>query len=166
MLNRVKKNKEGFTIIEVMIVLAIAALILLIVFLAVPALQRNSRNTARKGDVSRVSAAITEFLSNNNGVLPAAGTAASGDAQTIVNNAGSLAQYDFTTSAADQANFTVVVEAAAADANPNDVNKIKVVTKAKCGAAGVAVAGTSRQTAVLYTTESSGGGTNKLCVDQ
>ncbi|HPW47952.1 MAG TPA: prepilin-type N-terminal cleavage/methylation domain-containing protein, partial [Candidatus Saccharibacteria bacterium] len=36
-----KKDQKGFTIIEVLIVLAIAALILLIVFLAVPALQRN-----------------------------------------------------------------------------------------------------------------------------
>ena len=40
MLNKLKKSdKDGFTIIEVMIVLAIAGLILLIVFLAVPALQ-------------------------------------------------------------------------------------------------------------------------------
>jgi prepilin-type N-terminal cleavage/methylation domain-containing protein len=36
-----QKRQQGFTIIEVLIVLAIAALILLIVFLAVPALQRN-----------------------------------------------------------------------------------------------------------------------------
>ena len=35
MLKSIKKNKDGFTIIEVLIVLAIAALILVIVFLAV-----------------------------------------------------------------------------------------------------------------------------------
>jgi prepilin-type N-terminal cleavage/methylation domain-containing protein len=34
------KNKEGFTIIEVLIVLAIAGLIMLVVLLAVPGLQR------------------------------------------------------------------------------------------------------------------------------
>ena len=45
MLNRTKKHRSGFTIIEIMIVLAIAGLIMLIVFLAVPALQRASRNT-------------------------------------------------------------------------------------------------------------------------
>ena len=49
-----KRNTEGFTIIEVMIVLAIAALILLIVLLAVPALQRQFRNTAIKNDASSV----------------------------------------------------------------------------------------------------------------
>jgi prepilin-type N-terminal cleavage/methylation domain-containing protein len=38
MLKKLKKSDSGFTIIEVMIVLAIAGLILLIVFLAVPAM--------------------------------------------------------------------------------------------------------------------------------
>jgi prepilin-type N-terminal cleavage/methylation domain-containing protein len=50
MLHNLKKRNEGFTIIEVMIVLAIAGLIMLVVFLAVPALQRNSRNTQRNND--------------------------------------------------------------------------------------------------------------------
>lgn len=69
MYKQLKKDK-GFTIIEVMIVLAIAGLILLIVFLAVPALQRNARNTTIKNDASAISASITEFESNNSGTLP------------------------------------------------------------------------------------------------
>jgi type IV pilus assembly protein PilA len=60
-----KKKTEGFTIIEVMIVLVIAAVIILIVFLAVPALQRNSRNNQRKSDVARISSAMTEFANNH-----------------------------------------------------------------------------------------------------
>lgn len=63
-----KKNK-GFTIIEVLIVLAIAGLIMLVVFLAVPALQRNSRNNARNSDASRIAGAVNECLSNNNGKI-------------------------------------------------------------------------------------------------
>lgn len=71
MLNKLKKSDaKGFTIIEVMIVLAIAGLILLIVFLAVPALQRNARNTQRKNDASAVAGAIANFISNNGGSLP------------------------------------------------------------------------------------------------
>ena len=62
-----RKSQEGFTIIEVMIVLAIAGLIMLIVFMAVPALQRTSRNTQRKNDASMIVAAINECLSNHNG---------------------------------------------------------------------------------------------------
>lgn len=65
-----RKRQEGFTIIEVMIVLVIASIILLIVFLAVPALQRNSRNTQRKNDVANLLAAVNEYASNNNGKLP------------------------------------------------------------------------------------------------
>ena len=65
-----KRNSEGFTIIEVMIVLAIAALILLIVLLAVPALQRNSRNTTIKNDGASVAGGINTSESDNNGSLP------------------------------------------------------------------------------------------------
>lgn len=67
-----KLNTKGFTIIEVLIVLAIAGLIMLIVFLAVPALQRNSRNTQRRNDVSNLLGGISEFQTNNNGAMPTA----------------------------------------------------------------------------------------------
>ena len=70
MLNKLKKSNKGFTIIEVMIVLAIAGLILLIVFLAVPALQRSSHNTSRKNDAANISAAIATYETNNSGTLP------------------------------------------------------------------------------------------------
>jgi prepilin-type N-terminal cleavage/methylation domain-containing protein len=73
MFSKLKRSEsKGFTIIEVMIVLAIAGLILLIVFLAVPALQRTARNTQRKNDVSAVAAAVANFESNNGGSLPTA----------------------------------------------------------------------------------------------
>ena len=65
-----KNNKKGFTIIEVVLVLAIAGLIFLMVFLALPALQRSQRDTQRKNDASRLRAAITDFSSNNKGRLP------------------------------------------------------------------------------------------------
>lgn len=61
---------KGFTIVETMIVLAIAGLILLIVLLAVPALQRSSTNTNMKTDASAISAAISDFESNNGGMIP------------------------------------------------------------------------------------------------
>lgn len=64
------KNQSGFTIIEVLIVLAIAGLILLIVFLAVPALQRNSRNTQVRNSAAALLGGINDFVSNNNGQLP------------------------------------------------------------------------------------------------
>jgi prepilin-type N-terminal cleavage/methylation domain-containing protein len=66
-----KRKSEGFTIIEVMIVLAIAGLILLIVFLAVPALQRNAHNTSIKNDVAGLLGGVNEYANNNNGIPPA-----------------------------------------------------------------------------------------------
>jgi prepilin-type N-terminal cleavage/methylation domain-containing protein len=82
MLQNLRKKQQGFTIIEVMIVLIIAAVILLIVFLAIPALQRNSRNTQLKNDVAAVLAGITEFQNNNQGRMPTA-VATSGTDVTI-----------------------------------------------------------------------------------
>lgn len=61
------QNKKGFTIIEVVLVLAIAGLIFLMVFLALPALQRSQRDTQRKNDMSRMVAAYHTYTSNNQG---------------------------------------------------------------------------------------------------
>lgn len=66
---KLQKDNKGFTIIEVLIVLAIGGLMMLVVFLAVPALQRNSRNSQRSSDAARIAGAINECLSNNNGNL-------------------------------------------------------------------------------------------------
>ncbi|HEY1835619.1 MAG TPA: prepilin-type N-terminal cleavage/methylation domain-containing protein [Candidatus Saccharimonadales bacterium] len=71
MLHKLNKREKGFTIIEVLIVLAIAALILLIVFLAVPALQRSARNTTIKNDASTLAGGFSEYESNNGGAAPA-----------------------------------------------------------------------------------------------
>ncbi|HMH70053.1 MAG TPA: type II secretion system protein [Candidatus Saccharimonadales bacterium] len=70
-MNVQQKNKEkGFTIIEVVLVLAIAGLIFLMVFIALPALQRNQRDTQRKNDMGRVQTAIQSYQSNNRNALP------------------------------------------------------------------------------------------------
>ena len=53
-----------------MIVLAIAGLILAIVFIAVPALQRNSRDTQRRADVSALRSAVATYVGNTNGKIP------------------------------------------------------------------------------------------------
>ena len=45
-MNVTKQKEKGFTIIEVVLVLAIAGLIFLMVFIALPQLQRSQRNPA------------------------------------------------------------------------------------------------------------------------
>ena len=65
-----KKLNKGFTIIEVVLVLAIAGLIFLMVFIALPALQRGQRDSQREQDLSLVQTAISKYQSNNRNQLP------------------------------------------------------------------------------------------------
>lgn len=60
-------TKKGFTIIEVVLVLAVAGLIFLMIFLALPALQRSQRDTERKQDVAMVVTALHNWKAANRG---------------------------------------------------------------------------------------------------
>ena len=140
------KRQEGFTIIEVLIVLAIAGLIVLIVFLAVPALQRNSRNTQRKNDVSAALGAISEYVSNNSGRLPA----------TIANvtDITNLGFYDETTEASMSTAAGVVTQ--------SNNSQILVVKNAVCATvagddSATNAGASSRNVVVLYRVEVSSG---------
>ena len=66
-------QKNAFTIIEVVLVLAIAGLIFLMVFIALPALQRNQRDAQRKNDMAAFLNAYERCRSNNKGVCYSAG---------------------------------------------------------------------------------------------
>lgn len=57
--------KKGFTIIEVVLVLAVAGLIFLMVFIALPALQRSQRDSQRKRDMFRLATALKNYKANN-----------------------------------------------------------------------------------------------------
>lgn len=83
-------KKEGFTIIEVVLVLAIAALIMLLVFLAWPALQRGQRDQGRKADIGLVGSAVGTYKTNNRGKLPDNQSELTTDALAGVD----LSQYD------------------------------------------------------------------------
>ncbi len=152
MIKNLKNRTEGFTIIEVMIVLVIAAVILLIVFLAVPALQRNSRNTQRKNDVSRVGTAVNNWVSNSNGAVFTAGVG-NANLTAVANDVGNLGQYTLTAG-------TTWTVAASAQAAQNTLANMRVVTGATCGGAGITVAGTTRQMAMQYAIETAVGGTS------
>ncbi len=91
---------KGFTIIEVVLVLAIAGLIFLMVFIAIPALQRNQRDTQRKDDVSRAMTAINNYSSNNRGRLPTSTTTT----PTIANGNGDSFITDYLTVGGDAFN--------------------------------------------------------------
>jgi prepilin-type N-terminal cleavage/methylation domain-containing protein len=153
MLSNIRKRKaqEGFTIIEVLIVLAIAGLILLVVFLAVPALQRNARNTQRREDAGNILSAVSEYVANNNGSIPAVqANLGSGNSATMGAGAGintvpiNLGYYD-------AANVSIKAYAAGLTTT---TDTITVVTGAVCnGNAYTNTGATARSTAIIYTLE-------------
>ena len=143
MYQSLKGNKKGFTIIEVLIVLAIAGLILLIVFLAVPALQRNARNTTRKTEASAIGGAIVEWVNNNDGKLPANAT----EQSAALANA-KLQGYD--------GNVTFATSQTQPALTAASLDKAVVVLKAKCSTGGATVPGPSRAVAIQYMLETSG----------
>ena len=71
-----RKKSPGFTLIEIVIVLAIAALIMVIVFLAVQGAQRSRRDTQRKRDLDDVAAQLIAYSSTNKGKYPTTGSSA------------------------------------------------------------------------------------------
>jgi prepilin-type N-terminal cleavage/methylation domain-containing protein len=154
-MKNLRKRTEGFTIIEVMIVLVIAAVILLMVFLAIPALQRNSRNTQRREDVSNYAAAIAEWSNNSAGVLPS--TAANlTDATTGVN---ALANTGFLVEP------TTVTAAAATVTNTATIASFLYVPGTLCsGTNATNTNASTRQFTLLYAVENSNGTANPQCL--
>lgn len=153
MLSKTDKRQSGFTIIEVLIVLAIAGLILLIVFLAVPALQRNARNTQRKNDVSAVLGAYSEEVNNNAGQVPAT---CDGTSTTCFVKNVKMSNYDNST---DKVSFTKRTTASAPSA-VTVTDELRIYNYAKCnGNAPTATNATSRNVIALYAVETQGGTT-------
>lgn len=156
-MNKRQQNVKGFSIIEVVLVLAIAGLIFLMVFIALPALQSGQRDTARKNDVSAVGAAVNTFASANKGSYPNA-TQLNSYTQEVSTNTTSKTITAWTT-----ANVTVTD------------GQVAVVTGATCGATGAATTspsgvkqatqvtarGSARQYVVITLLE--GGGGTSFC---
>ncbi len=162
----------GFTIIEVLIVLAIAALILLVVFLAVPALQRSQRNSARKNDAARVAASVVEYTSNNNGPPTLASHCTS-----IKNASATLSQYsslaascatEGTALPATPTANTMYIEVMAANgtAGTATTNVMMLATKSSCSGSSAVTfdRAISNKIALLYTIEA-GTGWGWVCLN-
>jgi prepilin-type N-terminal cleavage/methylation domain-containing protein len=177
MLKKLKNKNEGFTIIEVMIVLAIAGLIMLIVFLAVPALERTSRNTQRKNDAAAIASAISNYASDNAGGLPDYGTFAAATGLATLNCGGTAALATAAGCVSGSTNnetakigyytgrFLSFVNTGS-PAIP-DTSHVIVDVGYGCNSAGTGATTTTvpRDAAVLYSVESGGGTNSEQCVE-
>ncbi len=126
-----RQGSSGFTIIEVMVVLTVAALIMLIVFLAIPQLNRNQRNTRRKDITNRLKSEIENYASNNGGALPTADA----NASTGFNSGagGFYTRYIQTLNYVDPQSRNAIVTATwTSDANVNTLGTIYYVTGRIC----------------------------------
>lgn len=85
-------SKKGFTIIEVVLVLAVAGLIFIMVFVALPALQRAQRDNARRDDMMKFISEVKKYQTSNRGALPGVGqvTQANPIVKVQPNNAGEI----------------------------------------------------------------------------
>lgn len=94
-----KELNEGFTIVEVALVLAIAGLIFLMVFLVLPSVQRTQRDAKRRDDVGVLLTALQKYQGNSRGVLPTGDTGTDGidwDSQSVKDaNAGETSWASF-----------------------------------------------------------------------
>ncbi len=149
------QNKtKGFTIIEVVLVLAIAGLIFLMVFLALPALQRNQRDQQRTGDLGRLISAVQSYKSNNQGKRPLDMGGPTGSTNII----GSTYLDNFRTPAGDDyvltAGPTLAGTATPSTTKPADEKTINYYINKTCSDA--AAATTSGKIALVIWQENSG----------
>ena len=139
-LNR-NKAQKGFTIIEVVLVLAIAGLIFLMVFIALPALQSSQRDTARKADVGSISSAITAYTGNNRGLLPTTQQLTGDENGKFDTDTGKFGGY--ATSVSN--NTTEITVLAAATSVTVSQGQIKVYKGSKCASSSAASGETANQ---------------------
>ena len=167
------KAKKGFTIIEVVLVLAIAGLIFLMVFVALPALQRSQRDTQRRDDMARFLSQLQQYQANNRNKVPALEVSKwSKDNGFIKNylNAGGDTFDDPDGTAYDVAGFCVTSSNTDCSSTvgtakkPNDAlswdsdkHNIYVYTNARCDGEDVKyVANAPNQVAIRYKLEGAG----------
>lgn len=135
---------SGFTIIEVTLVLAVAALIIAMVFLAVGALQRSQRTHAMEEAASRVLAADQNYAQD------------SGNNPTPYGpdlNSGTGKQY------LDNAKVPAGINARQRNSGSDFANQNEIVYSAyaTCGTNGKLADGAAAQYAVSYWSETAGG---------
>ena len=150
-MNTKLQQRKGFTIIEVVLVLAIAALIILMVFIAWPALQRTQRDQARKSDVALIGSTISTFKSNNKGKLPDIC-----ELNKLVFKQGTSIYQAVDCASGDATGSDIITQSAVADNSAVDIKQVIVVPRGKCDGNNVRTGGSPRQAALAFAVEANG----------
>lgn len=143
-----QQQQKGFTIIEVVLVLAIAALIFLMIFVALPALQRGQRDTARKNDASAMASAINTYRSNHRGSL---------SGMTAADVTSNISQID---------SGSVTIRAGAGNGPAaNLLDGAVIYTGAQCNPGGSAAVATSSTKSAAVVIRLEGSNNTTICTD-
>ena len=152
-----KRKSSGFTIIETLIVLAIVGVIMIVVFLAVPALNRNSHNSQYRTEANNLMSAYQEMSSNAGGSALTASADGVGDALAVKNSANTKTIKNVSIIAATTAAQTPAIETGV------------FVLGSKCTSVNSNVPATSttttRSVAFIYQIESASGKAVYQCID-
>ena len=140
------KSKKGFTIIEVVLVLAIAGLIFLMVFVALPNMQKSQRDTQRRSDYAALASAVIQYSANNGGKVPASGTSALG-ATSLNSNGTDPSGYSYSVSIEEMTKDTKI---GAPIINNDGFTSVKIITNADCGNGDVPTYTASNKAFVIY----------------
>jgi len=146
-------KQKGFTIIEVVLVLAIAALIFLMVFIALPALQKGQRDTQRKDDLSRITTQIQNYAGNNRGSIPKGSTittATTGFVSKYLGGVKDQAGSEYNDPKTGNGYVFTGIDGATAGNEPTDVGEITYYSSAKCGTDGAVTDNNGTATARDY----------------
>ncbi len=161
-----RQSSAGFTIVEVIVALAIASLIFSLIFGVVPALLRNSRNGDRKQDVATVLDAVSRYQLRHSGNFPGvpggSGAAGYDDLTNLISGvkALKLKQYD-ASSGAVSINFQTV-----SDPDPvlTSSDKIEVYNFNVCSGSNASGKGAGyRSIVALYALENANGPATSQC---
>ncbi len=148
-----KDSQRGFTIIEILIVLAVAGLILSLILVVIPTLQRNGRNNQRKQDVQAILGGVSHYALNNSGNFPS-NNSFTGGINLSYYEPGSIEIQ----SRAPRQNAVPVT--------PLDLDRVLVANHQKCdGDSPTPFAAGYSDTVALYMTETGSGNTAQRCVE-
>lgn len=143
-MNKLLTKKEGFTLIEIVLVLAIAGLILVVVFLAVGGANRANRDTQRTNLAGQLAAALESYARNHNGQYPSSALPESYTTSIIDIDTRTAPKFQ---SGASTSTSGMVYSSAASGSNGYICNDSGVVVSG----------GTPRNYAISYWSEQAGG---------
>lgn len=146
------KTKSGFTIIEVVLVLAIAGLIFLMVFIALPALQRSQRDTQRRDDMARLATALTNWQTNHGNNLPTTDT----DGTTLLDDYLKRNNGEFQEPDGGNYELNIIEATGQTDFESAERPMINLYLNAYCNNGTAAFQSGSRKYAIVYKLEGSG----------